>query len=91
MPKTIHMKLNLTLVIAFLTLFATNAQNEECMEKLSMFTEAAKVKNYNAAMEPWMFVRKTCPKLNNAIYVYGEKILKHKIKSAGAGEKNSLN
>jgi len=83
------MKLKLTLVIAFLSLFAANAQNEECREKLSIFTESVKIKNYDAAMEPWMHVRKTCPKLNNAIYVYGEKILKHKIKNAVAGEKTA--
>ena len=83
------MKLKLTLVIAFLSLFAANAQNEECREKLSIFTESVKIKNYDAAMDPWMYVRKTCPKLNNAIYVYGEKILKHKIKNAAPGEKTA--
>lgn len=81
------MKFKLTLIIAFITLFAANAQNDVCIEKLSIFTESAKIKNYDAAYEPWMSVRKACPKLNNAIYVYGERILKHKIKNAGEGEK----
>jgi len=84
------MKFKLTLIIAFITLFTANAQNEECLEKLSIFTESAKIKNYDAAYEPWMFVRKTCPKLNNSIYVNGEKILKHKIKNAAAGEKTAF-
>jgi len=76
------------LLIVFLSLFTANAQqNEACMEKLSIFSEAAKVKNYDAAFEPWMFVRKTCPTLNNAIYAYGERILKDKIKKATGGEK----
>jgi hypothetical protein len=70
------MKSQLTLIIAFISLFFANAQNEECMEKLSIFTESAKIKNYDAAYEPWMLVRKKCPKLNNAIYVYGEKNIK---------------
>jgi len=81
------MKFKLTLIVAFISLFAVNAQNEECLEKLSIFTESAKIKNYDAAYTPWMSVRKACPKLNNAIYVYGERILKHKIKNAPAGEK----
>jgi len=84
------MKFKLTLVVAFITLFAANAQNEVCLEKLSIFTESAKIKNYDAAYQPWMSVRKACPKLNNAIYVYGEKILKHKIKTATAGEKTAF-
>ena len=84
------MKLKLTLVIAFLTLFSANSQNEECLEKLSIFTESAKIKNYDAAYDTWMYVRKTCPKLNNAIYVYGEKILKHKIKNAAATDKTNF-
>jgi tetratricopeptide (TPR) repeat protein len=83
------MKLKLVLIAAFITLFSANAQNEECLEKLSIFTESAKIKNYDAAYEPWMFVRKTCPKLNNAIYVYGEKILKHKIDKATGTEKTT--
>jgi len=83
------MKLKLTLVIAFLSLFAANAQNDECREKLSIFTEAAKIKNYDAAYDTWMYVRKTCPKLNNSIYINGEKILKHKIKNAAASEKTA--
>lgn len=79
------MKLKLSLIVAFVALFSATAQNQECIEKLSIFTESAKVKNYDAAYDTWMFVRKTCPKLNNAIYVYGEKILQHKIdKSTGA-------
>ncbi len=83
------MKTKLTLLlIVFLSLFTANAQqNEACMEKLSIFSEAAKVKNYDAAFEPWMFVRKTCPTLNNAIYAYGERILKDKIKKTTGGEK----
>jgi predicted solute-binding protein len=59
------------------------------MEKLSIFTESAKIKNYDAAYKPWMLVRKQCPKLNNAIYVYGEKILTHKIGSSSDEEKIS--
>lgn len=65
----------------------TAQDNQECMTNLSIFAEHAKVKNYDAAYEPWMKVRKDCPKLNVATFSYGEKILKHKIKNASAGEK----
>ena len=56
------MKFKLTLIIAFITLFAANAQNEACIEKLSIFTESAKIKNYDAAYTPWMSVRKRVSK-----------------------------
>jgi tetratricopeptide (TPR) repeat protein len=88
--KNYNMKFKVTLIISFFALFIANAQNEECLEKLSIFTESAKIKNYDAAYEPWMLVRKQCPKLNNAIYVYGEKILKHKIDKAAESEKTAF-
>lgn len=66
------------------------AQNPECMTNLSIFSEHAKVKNYDAAYEPWKMVYETCPQLNNAIYVYGERILKDKLKKASAAEKESF-
>lgn len=66
------------------------AQNPECMTNLSIFSEHAKVKNYDAAYEPWKMVYETCPKLNYATYFYGERILKDKIKKAAAGEKDAF-
>jgi tetratricopeptide (TPR) repeat protein len=39
------------------------------------------VKNYKAAFDPWMRVRKNCPTINAAIYSYGERILKDYIKN----------
>ena len=68
------------------------AQNPECMTNLSIFSEHAKVKNYDAAYEPWKMVYETCPQLNNAIYVYGERILKDKIeKATGADQEKYAN
>ena len=59
------------------------AQNtEECLQNLSIFAEYAKIKNYDEAYEPWMSVRKECPSLNVAIFSYGERILKDRIKKA---------
>ena len=63
------------------------AQNPECATNLSIFAEHAKVKNYDAAYEPWQMVKNNCPDLNLAIYVYGEKILAHKIEKASGAEK----
>ena len=59
---------------------------EDCLQNLSIFAEYAKVKNYNEAYEPWMQVRAKCPKLNVAIYSYGERILKERIKNLSPQE-----
>ena len=55
--------------------------NQECIQNLSIFAEFAKVKNYDEAYAPWMAVRNECPQLNRAIYSYGERILKDRIKN----------
>jgi len=86
------MKTKITLIFALLLgLNVGFAQsNEECTIKLSLMTESAKAKNYEAAYEPFMALRKDCPKFNRAIYTYGEKILKHKIKNSSGTEKTAF-
>ncbi|WP_242085570.1 tetratricopeptide repeat protein [Aestuariivivens sediminis] len=83
------MKTKITLLA--LSLFVLNLgfaqQDEECMTKLSIFHEYVKAKNFDAAYEPWMAVRKKCPKFNNAIYIDGEKILDDKIEKTTGAEK----
>lgn len=83
------MRTKITLLIALM--FGLNfgfAQNtEECMTKLSLMSEASKAKNYEAAYQPFMDLRKDCPKYNKAIYVYGEKILNHYIDKAADADK----
>jgi len=83
------MRTKITLLIALM--FGLNfgfAQNtEECMTKLSLMSEASKAKNYEAAYQPFMDLRKECPKYNKAIYVYGEKILNHYIDKAADADK----
>ncbi|MCB4799557.1 hypothetical protein [Neotamlana laminarinivorans] len=84
------MKKQFTLLLAILFVglnYGFAQQNEECMAKLSIFHEYVKAKNYDAAYEPWMAVRNTCPKFNNAIYIDGEKILNHKIDNSSGAEK----
>ena len=63
--------------------------NEEDINALSIFSEYVKAKNYDAAFDPWMELRERSPKFNSAIYVYGERILKHKIKNSTSQEKVS--
>ncbi|MFL2611791.1 MAG: hypothetical protein ACJ0P5_06065 [Flavobacteriaceae bacterium] len=64
------------------------AQNsDECAQNLSIFAENAKVKNYDAAYLPWSLVRNECPDLNIAIYAYGERILKDRLKKSLESEK----
>lgn len=64
------------------------AQNPECMTNLSIFSEHAKVKNYDAAFTPWKMVYDNCPDANWAVYAYGERILKDKISKSSGGEKD---
>lgn len=82
------MKSKLTIFIAFLTLSFSHvtAQNQEDLQSLSIFSEYVKSKNYDSAYTPWMELRKRNPRFNKAIFVYGERILKHKIKNSTGEE-----
>jgi len=83
----------LTNFLAFTFILSTSlvsAQTSEtCNQNLSIFAESAKVKNYDAAYEPWNAVRAECPKLNRAIYTYGERILKSRLKNAVGATKDA--
>ena len=68
----------------------TAQDNQQCLQNLSIFAENAKVKNYTAAYEPWMAVKSECPSLNVAIYSYGERILKDRLKNAAAADKAAV-
>ncbi|WP_088339618.1 tetratricopeptide repeat protein [Robiginitalea sediminis] len=63
------------------------AQNPECMTNLSIYAEHVKVKNYEAAYEPWKMVYDNCPGVNKANFSYGERILNHKIDNSTGAEK----
>lgn len=83
------MKTKITLIVALLFLgfnFASAQGNEEDMNTLSIFSEYAKAKNYDAAYGPWMELRKRNPKFNRAIFTYGERILDHKIENSSGAE-----
>ncbi len=82
----------LTFLFAFLVagVSGVNAQNEEQMAKLSIMTEYAKAKNYEAAYKPFKELWAENPKFNRAIYVYGEKILDYKIDKSAGDEKTGF-
>tara|TARA_B110000483_G_scaffold219804_1_gene274307 strand:- start:1592 stop:2917 length:1326 start_codon:yes stop_codon:yes gene_type:complete len=63
------------------------AQTQEDLQKLSIFSEYVKAKNYNAAYAPWIELRTASPKLNKAIYIFGERILNDKIANCEGQEK----
>ena len=83
--------MNSKLLFIVLSLFLSSnkifAQSEAELEKLSIFSENVKSKNYDAAFAPWMELRTTTPKLNKAIYIFGERILKNKISTSEGDEK----
>ncbi|WP_169630356.1 tetratricopeptide repeat protein [Flavobacterium sp. ASW18X] len=83
-------KFYLTMFVGVMSigLSMAQAQNPECMTNLSIFAEHGKVKNYDAAYEPWKMVYENCPGLNKATFSYGEKILQHKIESSTGADKD---
>ncbi len=80
------MKTKLTICIVALTLavgFNAQAQiSEECITTGSIFVEAAKVKNWEAAKPSFEKLRKDCPDWSLALYQYGERLLKEDLKNA---------
>lgn len=75
------------ILTVFFTINIFSQSKEDCFSNLSIFAEYAKVKNYNAAYEPWLKLKADCPDLNAAIYVYGERILKDFIKNSELNER----
>ncbi|MEM9001106.1 MAG: hypothetical protein AAGB24_12650 [Bacteroidota bacterium] len=83
-------KLYLTMIAAIMAMGIgmSQAQNPECMTNLSIYAEHAKVKNYDAAYEPWKMVYESCPDINKANFTYGERILKYKIQNSSGSDKD---
>ena len=76
------MKKLLVILTFFFTTNVFSQSSEDCLTNLSIFAEYYKVKNYDSAYEPWMQVRKECPKMNVAIYTYGKRMLESFIKQS---------
>ncbi len=86
MKKNLY--LTMLAVMMSMGLSMAQAQNPECMTNLSIYAEHAKVKNYDAAYEPWKMVYESCPDINKANFSLGERILKHKIKNSSGADKD---
>jgi len=83
------MKTKLTILFAVLIgLININAQNSaaDCAEKLSIFNELCKSKDFAGAYEPWAYSRKNCASFHEAIYIRGEQILNYRIENAKSEE-----
>lgn len=80
-------KIYLIVSIFFLSVTSISAQTDEEKQKLSIFSEYVKSKNYNAAYAPWMELRISSPRLNKAIYVFGDRILTDKISNSEGEDK----
>ena len=78
------MRLKFIISIVFVLSIANilSSQNEQDIQTLSIFSEYVKSKNYDAAYTPWMELRQRNPRFNKAIFIYGERILKNKIKTS---------
>ncbi|WP_232622926.1 hypothetical protein [Pareuzebyella sediminis] len=78
------------MLLGYMGVSNAQAQNPECMTNLSIYVEHAKVKNYEAAYTPWKMVYETCPEINRANIIYGERILADKIEKSSGAEKEAL-
>src|SRR5690606_37855280 len=84
------MKNRITLLLSLLFLgfnMGFSQGNEEDLTTLSIMSEYAKSKNFEAAYKPFMELRQRNPKFNRAIFVYGEQILLDKIEKSSGDEK----
>ena len=90
--KTMKTKLTTLFVALILAVgYTAEAQiSEECITTGSIFTEAAKVKNYEAARESFTKLRNDCPNWSLALYQYGERLLKADLKKATGAQKEAV-
>jgi len=70
----------------------SQAQNSECKDKLVAFEAFAKTNNFDdSTYEPWLELKKKCPKSEEGVYLIGQTILRQKIDRANASEaKNAM-
>ncbi len=58
------------------------SEPDKCKTNLSLFHEAAKMKNYAAAIEPWLWCYDNCPVASKIIYSDGIKMIESKYNAA---------
>jgi len=73
----------------FLSTAAVNAQEVDCNTQLALFTQSAKIKDYDAAKPYYEKLIKNCEASNLAIYQYGERMFKHYAKNAPEAKKKA--
>ena len=76
-------------LILFTSPIFSQLSSDECLEQLSIFAESAKIKNYQAAYEPWKTVLDNCPKVKSKQHINMETILKDFIKKSESERKQS--
>lgn len=89
-------KIGLAIMVTAMA-FSANAQKTgktpedsvKCIENLSLYQEAYKMKNYVDAYKPWKEVLQYCPGYNKNIYIRGGNILKTMIVNAKTAEEQS--
>ncbi|AMD84400.1 hypothetical protein SAMN05444369_10974 [Capnocytophaga haemolytica] len=90
------MKRRILLITLVAGLFATGVKAQDCgnnpelKQKLSIFSEYAKARNYKEAYPVWKEVYTQCPTLHYATFAYGERILQDKIKNSTGAEKTQF-
>jgi tetratricopeptide (TPR) repeat protein len=84
------MKIQATLLL-FSLLFVSNSSmandNEDCLISLNLFTELAKIENYEAAYPYLKELRKNCASYHLSFYQYGERLYRHRIENAAGAQK----
>jgi tetratricopeptide (TPR) repeat protein len=75
-------------VLAIVALFAVQSAQAQCkgwvypedkataQEKIVLYGDALKMKNYRGAVEPWTWLMQNAPNLNSSIYIKGAQIYK---------------
>ena len=60
------------------------SEPDKCKTNLSLFHEAVKMANYDAALEPWKWCVENCPEASKIIYSDGLKMAEAKYDAAAA-------
>ncbi len=80
-----------TTLMLLIGVVGVNAQiSEECITTGSVFNEAAKIKNWEAARPHFEKLRKDCPTWSLALYQRGAKLLKADLKKATGAQKTAV-
>ncbi|HIB36602.1 hypothetical protein [Mesonia sp.] len=75
-------KLLALLSAVFFSFGIANAQEVDCNTTLSLFSQSAKIKDYKSALPHYKTLADNCPKVNLALYQYGERMFKQLITDA---------